>query len=118
MAQVSYWHKKTMMNKLFLTGIAALFLTTGTAHAQWRTDPPLRTDCRHGQLEMYLESDDAPNTEIFNEDGHVTVRIDYDAFRKLLKDLPMAIRAFKACEAYRKCLHDPKVKHCYEKDIR
>ena len=60
-----------------------------------RTDPPLRTDCRHGQIEMYLESNDAPNAEIFESEGHVTVRIDYEAFRKLLKDLPTAIRAFK-----------------------
>jgi hypothetical protein len=105
----------------FLTGIAALFLATGAANAQWRTDPPLRTDCRHGQIEMYLESNDAPNTEIFESEGHVTVRIDYEAFRKLLKDLPTAIRAFKACDAYRKCLDDQgagKVKHCYEKDRR
>jgi hypothetical protein len=42
-----------------------------------------------------LESNDAPNTEIFESEGHVTVRIDYEAFRKLLKDLPTAIRAFK-----------------------
>jgi hypothetical protein len=109
------------MTKLFLVGIAALFLATGAAHAQWRTDPPLRTDCRHEQIEMYLESNDAPNTEIFESEGHVTVRIDYGAFRKLLKDLPTAIRAFKACDAYRKCLDDQgagKVKHCYEKDRR
>jgi hypothetical protein len=109
------------MKKTFISGIAALSLATGSAHAQWRTDPPLRTDCRHGQLEMYFELNDSPNTEIFENEGHVTVRIDYDAFRKLLKDLPTAIRAFKACDAYRKCLMDQaagKVKHCYENDHR
>ena len=83
-----YRNSKTippMSTRALLTGIAALLLATGTAHAQWRTNPPLRTDCRHGQIEMYLESNDAPNAEIFESEGHVTVRIDYEAFRKLLK---------------------------------
>jgi hypothetical protein len=109
------------MKKLFLSGIAALFLATGTAHAQWRTDPPMRTDCRHGQFEMYLKADDAPNTEVLRDEDRVTVRIDYEAFRKMLKDLPTAIRAVRACYAYWKCGEDKaagKVKHCYENDRR
>ena len=109
------------MNRIFIAGIAALFLATGAAHAQWRTDPPMRTDCRHGQLEMYFKADDAPNTEVLRDEDSVTVRIDYDAFRKIVKDLPTAVRAFEACEAYRKCLDDRdtgKVKHCYYNDRR
>jgi hypothetical protein len=114
------------VKRLLLAGVAALFLATGAAHAQWRNDPPWRTDCRHGLLEMYFEprspDDFNPPVEFDkSEAGRATVIIDYEAFRKLLKDLPTAIRAFKACDAYRKCLDDRgtgKVKHCYWNDRR
>ena len=50
-----------------------------------------------------------------------TVRITFDEFRKLLKDLPEITRELKACDAYRKCTEDRdagKVKHCYRNDRR
>jgi len=112
------------MKKLLLASIAALLLATGTAHAQWRTDPPWRTDCRHRHVEMYFEPKTKfgdPSATIDEDESGTTVTIDYEAFRKLLKDLPTAVRAFKACDAYRKCLDDRgegKVKHCYANDRR
>jgi hypothetical protein len=62
-----------------------------------------------------------PSATIDEDESGTTVTIDYEAFRKLLKDLPTAIRAFKACDAYRKCLDDRdagKVQHCYANDRR
>jgi hypothetical protein len=83
------------------------------------------TDCRHGRLTMYFDpegpNDENPPVEFNKSEAGAAVIISYDAFRKLLEDLPTALRAFKACEAYRKCLDDRdagKVKHCLSNDRR
>jgi hypothetical protein len=111
---------------LIVCSIAALFLATGTAPANATERYQLHTDCRHEQITMYFDpkkpDDYGQPVELSGDDesGYAVV-ISYDAFRKLLKDLPIAIRAFKACDAYRKCLDDRdagKVKRCYENDRR
>ena len=109
-----------MKTRALLTGIAALFLATGAAHAEEKLDDSWWTDCRHGwitkQFKPELMQDDPP-VEITD----TSVRITYDELRKLLKDLPRITRALKACDAYRKCLDDRgtgKVKHCYANDRR
>jgi hypothetical protein len=83
-----------------------------------QTEPKWWTDCRHGWITKEFEEID--------EDGPITVmgtsvRITYDEFRNLVKELPSILRELKACDAYRKCLEDRdagKVKHCYENDRR
>jgi DNA polymerase IIIc chi subunit len=108
------------MRKLLLAGIAALFLATGTAHAEEKLDDSWWTDCRHGWITKEFKAElmqDDPPVEITD----TSVRITYDELRKLLKDLPRITRALKACDAYRKCLDDRdagKVKHCYANDRR
>jgi hypothetical protein len=108
------------VKKLLLTGIAALFLATGAAHAEEKFDDSWWTDCRHGWITKEFRAElmqDNPPIEITD----TSVRITYDELRKLLKDLPRITRALKACDAYNKCLDDRdagKVKHCYENDRR
>src|SRR4051794_36696147 len=81
-----------MKTRALLTGIAAVFLATGAAHAEEKLDDSWWTDCRHGwitkQFKAELMQDDPP-VEITN----TSVRITYDELRKLLKDLPRITRA-------------------------
>jgi hypothetical protein len=97
--------------KLLLTGVAALFLATGTAHAimdenldwsiNWKPCSVTPTDKDSGGLT-----------------GIKAIALDLEDIRNLQKFIP----ELKKCEAWYKCLYDRDikhtVKHCYANDRR
>jgi hypothetical protein len=108
------------MKRLLLTSVAALFLATGTVHAEEKLDNPWWPDCRRSRIVKMFNAELLENNPPVMV-GPTVILISLDELRKLLKDLPNITRAFKACDAYRKCLVDReigKVKHCYENDRR
>jgi hypothetical protein len=113
------------VKKLLLSGIAALFLATGAAHAR-DEEQTWWPDCRHGWITKHFTAEDAPLADPLFEFPPVhimgtSVRITHDELRKLLKDLPKMMPVLKACWAFRKCQEDRdagKVKHCYANDRR
>ena len=95
------------MKKLLLTGIAALFLTTGTAHASW-----LRIIC--GYYENCVETKGKGNCAKLSD-------LNWDESADLDWDESKYARACKKLNAFDKCIADReagKVKHCYENDRR
>jgi hypothetical protein len=98
------------MKKTLLTGIAALFLATGAAHAGGYTrSDEWELNCRMTAINK-ARPDDA------DWDEHMMV-ITPDDLPKLEK----AIKEFKQCLAFWKCTKDRdmgKVKHCYDNDKR
>jgi hypothetical protein len=126
------------MKKALLTGIAALFLATGTAHAdatkQWQED----RSC--GVWKLFVSDADDPglptnidttkwqknpgslrtfggHNEVAISEASVTVTLGLDDLLELQKFLP----TLKKCVAFWKCVEDRqagKVKHCYANDRR
>jgi|SRR5215831_7122412 len=94
------------MKKLFLTGVAALFLATGTAHArEWYYH-------QHSCSLMNRPSEGEP-PELFRADDPIELD-DALQIQKLIPDL-------KKCTAFNQCVADRdagKVKHCYYNDKR
>jgi hypothetical protein len=103
-----------------LIGITALFLATGTAHAEgWEID------CRRDRIyKEFPKSDvgDLPNVWTNErEDGSTFAAIDRKEFDEIAKAIAKARREFKKCDAFWQCVADReagKVKHCYENDKR
>jgi hypothetical protein len=88
------------MKKLFLTGIAALFLVTGAAHAD--TGWILHRTCT-----VYKDFDESTDN----------VTLELNDLLELQKFIPI----LKKCTAFWQCVADReagKVKHCYENDKR
>jgi len=133
------------MKKLLLTGIAALFLATGAAHAvenECKTDdtycqcdsngcrykwpsPNFVIDCRRDRLVVYFDKEDYSETLLQGgKDGNDPNRIGItiDSFDKAARvRLEKALRDWRKCDAYYQCLTDRdagKVKHCYANDKR
>jgi|SRR5215467_12260829 len=116
------------MKNLFLSGIAALFLATGTVHAadqKWEADTERRCYVRatfeHDAKDMRNVSGImfGDNDQVWvGENGkEVTVDLRLDDILELQKH----VRALKKCEAFWQCLADReagKVKHCYVNDRR
>jgi hypothetical protein len=103
------------VKRLFLTGVAVLFLATGAAHADVKTDidgypKPVRKWIAH----IHSCSIYRPATE-----GNIdaTDVIEWDEIPEVLR----ALRELKQCAAFHQCISDRnagKVKHCYENDRR
>ena len=107
-----------MRTKLFLAGVAALFLTTGAAHADVKTDidgypKPVRTWIAHiHSCSIYRPARDANG----NEEPATDVT-SWDEIPEVLR----ALRELKQCAAFHQCISDRnagKVKHCYTNDRR
>jgi hypothetical protein len=126
-----------MLRHILITGIAALFLTTGIAHAdatkEWQSgrlctvwkqfvsdaDDPLpnnidttRWQKNPGSLRTF-----GGQNEVSISEAGVTVTLQLHDVLELQKYLPM----LKKCTAFWKCVEDReagKVKHCYENDRR
>jgi hypothetical protein len=101
------------MKPLFLSSIAALFLATGAAHADVKTDidgypKPVRTWIAHiHSCSIYRPASDEPATDV----------ISWDEIPQVMR----ALRELKQCAAFHQCISDRnagKVKHCYEHDKR
>jgi hypothetical protein len=116
------------MRKVFLTGVAALVLATGTAYAgsleayrkavcktaddyagcmankkpQMFAAGAIRWDCRHG---FSLTGDDAKFGMIGDEEVEFITTI-------------IKTPTYKACKAYTECLTSGKEKHWYKNDKR
>ena len=122
------------MKKLFLIGIAALFMATGAAHiacaeeqvTKWPS-PNFVRDCRRDHLMIYFDREDydgSPSNIYGGKDGDdknrpgiIVQPFDKAARARLEKEL----RDWKKCDAYYQCLADRdagKVKHCYANDKR
>src|SRR5262249_27374970 len=102
------------MKKLFLTGIATLFLATGTTHAE---ENRWGTDFRHCVLtKTFNTTDPYPYYEDFH-DGRIVIGIDCDEILEIVN----GIKELKKCAAFWQCVEDRekgKVKHCDENDRR
>jgi len=123
------------MKKLFLTGIAALFMATGTAHAvedtKWRADLHscviVKTFAFKGKTAgdtLYGENATVHADDILN-DNSATVFLSLEDALAIQKELP----ALKKCDAFYTCVvkrdwrrytpdakpKGPVPKHCYEK---
>jgi hypothetical protein len=109
-----------------LAGIAALFLTTGTAHAEegkWEGD---FRKCEivkiFPKVEQNPDADGILHGELDYQGISITandVRIGIQ--RDEIADIERGIRLLKKCKAFWQCVHDRdagKVKHCYENDKR
>jgi hypothetical protein len=100
-----------LMTKLFLTGIAALSLATGTAHAGYYGEDKWIANCRMGAIEKRH-----PETEPDDQLASIMVITPED-----LPVLENQIKEFKKCIAFDKCTQDRamgKVKHCNRNDKR
>src|SRR5260370_4004945 len=98
------------MKKLLLTGIAALFLATGAAHAGcYYHEDKWTVNCR-----MEAINKTRPDNEDLPENIMIITREDLPELEKTIKD-------FKKCIAFWKCTEDRaagKVKHCAYNDKR
>jgi hypothetical protein len=121
------------MKKLFLAGIAALFLATGTTTlmaepAKKWPSPNFVADCRRDRLKIFFDQKDydekvffdqkdASDEDLGGERPGIRIDIDKAARTRLEKEL----REWRKCDAYYQCLADRevgKVKHCYANDKR
>jgi hypothetical protein len=110
-----------MRTKVFLTSIAALFLATGTAHAD---DRKWESSFRRCQVwKTFAENSARPGVifgnadEVWVDQGIATISLDLADILELQKHLPL----LKKCNAFWQCVNDRdagKVKHCYENDRR
>src|SRR5262245_1706408 len=101
------------MRKLLLTGIAALLLATGTAHADNEKWEAVFRQCH---IRKWFSKDELANMGWQRDTGQ-TIVIEAEEIPDILK----AIREIKKCQAFYQCLEDRdrgKVKHCYENDRR
>jgi hypothetical protein len=99
------------MKKTLLTGIAALFLATGTAHAGYYGKDQWIANCRMGAIEKRH-----PETDPDDQLATIMVITPED-----LPELEKQIKEFKKCLAFDKCTQDRaagKVKHCTYNDKR
>jgi hypothetical protein len=100
------------MKKLLLSGIAALFRATGTAHAGSLYSEEWAANCRWMIIEKLRPI--APGEDKAPESVMFITKEDLPALERAIKD-------FKGCIAFWKCVEDRdagKTKHCYEKDKR
>ena len=115
----------TTMKKHLLTGVAALFLTTGTAHAeqvqQWPS-PNFVGDCRRDQLRVFVDENPYPLAQIVEPSDGERRHVVIENFDKATRArLEKELRRMHKCDAYYQCLEDRnagKVKHCYVNDPR
>jgi hypothetical protein len=112
-----------------LTGIAALFLATGTAQAQDKTkwpSPNFVADCRRDRLSIYFDKEDYEEVATNlrggkdgTDENRVGIRIPFE--KEARTRLEKALREWRKCDAYYQCLADRdagKVKHSYDNDKR
>src|SRR5262245_5618080 len=113
------------MKKLFLAGVAALFLATGAAHADDRKWESSFRRCQVWKHFTHKEEDARPGRdygegdEVWSEwpEGQETITVSIEDILELQKHLPL----LKKCNAFWQCVNDRdagKVKHCYENDRR
>jgi len=124
------------MKKLLLTGVAALFLATGAAHAQVKKASPEQVtkwpspnfvaDCRRDRLSIYFDKEDYEEVATNlrggkdgTDESRVGIRIPFE--KEARARLEKKLREWRKCDAYYQCLADRdagKVKHCYATDKR
>jgi hypothetical protein len=100
--------------RILLTGIAALFLGTGTAHAD---SEKWEANFRQCHIRKWFSKDELAGIGWARETEGQTIVIEAEEIPDILK----AIRVIKKCKAFYQCLEDRdrgKVKHCYENDRR
>jgi hypothetical protein len=105
--------KMRPFRKLLMTGVAVLFLATGTAQqsaqAGYYGEDKWITNCRYTIIEKRRpEGGDQPDWLMYIEPADLPV-------------LEREIKNLKKCMLFSKCLSDRdagKVKHCYENDKR
>jgi hypothetical protein len=83
------------MKKLFLSGIAALFLATGAVHAEER--PQWSSDFRHCMATKNF-TDDTANVVVFEK----SVSLDLEELLELQRHIPL----LKKCSAFWQCVDD------------
>jgi hypothetical protein len=129
------------MKKLLLSGVAALFLATGTAHAQVKKaspeqvtkwpSPNFEADCRRDRIIVHVDEKakgdwpkgwELPGVQIVPpRDGERRFVIINDVDKAARARLEKMLREWRKCDAYYQCLADRdagKVKHCYANDKR
>src|SRR5262249_11382990 len=102
------------MKKVLLTGVAALFLVTGTAHAD---NEKWEASFRQCHIRKWFSKDELAAIGWARETEGQTIVIEPEEIPDILK----AIRVIEKCKAFYQCLEDRdrgKVKHCYENDRR
>jgi hypothetical protein len=102
------------MKKLLITGVAALFLATGTAHAD---SEKWEASFRQCHIRKWFSKDELAAIGWARETEGQTIVIEAEEIPDILK----AISVIKKCKAFYQCLEDRdrgKVKHCYENDRR
>jgi len=114
-----------MWQRTFLTGIAVLFLATGTAHAE---SPDTRwTASFHSctiNKTFAFHSKTVVDSTLYGENGEVHADNGSATVSLRLEDvlaIQNELKVLKKCEAFYQCVVDReagKVKHCYEKDKR
>src|SRR5262249_43649597 len=113
------------MKAAIMAGIAALFLWTGTSHADDETWDSSFRRCQVWKMFDHKVGDARPGRaygdadEVWTEwpEGQAMVTLSIEDILELQKHLPL----LKKCGAWFKCLNDRKagkVKHCYENDRR
>src|SRR5215468_11156097 len=103
-----------VMRKLLLGSIAALFLATGTAHAD---NEKWEARFRQCHIRKWFSKDELAAIGWARETEGQTIVIEAEEIPDILK----AIGVIKKCKAFYQCLEDRdrgKVKHCYENDRR
>jgi hypothetical protein len=97
-----------------LAHVAALFLATGTAHAD---NEKWEASFRQCHIRKWFSKDELAAIGWARETEGQTIVIEAEEIPDILK----AIRVIKKCKAFYQCLEDRdrgKVKHCYENDRR
>src|SRR5262249_3527830 len=93
-------------------GVAALFLATGTAHAD---NEKWEASLRQCHIRKWFSKDELAAIGWARETEGQTIVIEAEEIPDILK----AIGVIKKCKAFYQCLEDRdrgKVKHCYEND--
>src|SRR5262249_34665201 len=115
-----------------LTGIAALFLATGTAHTETKwPSPNFEADCRRDRIIVHVDEIakgdwpkgwELPGVQVVPpRDGERRFVIINDVDKAARMRLEKMLREWRKCDAYYQCLADRdagKVKHCYANDKR
>jgi hypothetical protein len=114
------------MKKILLSGIAALLLATGAAHAGYSFSTKWEANVRYCAIFKWVPRDhqsDIPyqrpglNSNGWSTDDGQMMAIEADEIPDILKAIP----EIKKCKAFWQCVVDRdagKVKHCYENDRR
>ena len=114
------------MKRLLLSGIAVLFLATGTTHAddkKWEGD---FRKCEIVKIFPKVAPNPAEDGILRGEIDDYGINISGDRVRIAIRpndiaDIEKGIRLLKKCKAFWQCTNDRdqgKVKHCYENDRR